>query len=127
MLKKGVLRHITQLSMNVNSKTLLLNSVDITSEIASYIHAHALLPLLLSCKTFNEGVRRNFKYHNTSLKSDAIYFVTSMTLSKWALSMGCKIRLLCRHAAGYGQLNILMWLINHFNNSYLLERSKIIM
>jgi hypothetical protein len=86
-----------------------LDCLDIASEIVGFIDLHALLPVLLSDHRLRDGVRRILG-PDLSLTSDLRLFVTSVSLTQWAMGMGCRTEGLCTSAALSGSMNVLKWL-----------------
>jgi hypothetical protein len=87
----------------------VLDCLDITGEIVSFIDLHALLPVLLSDPRLRDAVRRILG-PDGSLISDQRFFVTSVPLTQWAICMGCITEGLSTSAALSGSMDVLRWL-----------------
>jgi hypothetical protein len=79
--------------MNPAARTAL-DCLDIAGEIVGFIDLHALLPVLLSDQRLRDAVRRILG-PDRSLTSDLRLFVSSVPLTQWAMSMGCRTAGLC--------------------------------
>ena len=92
---------------------IALASLDITGEIIGYLDVFELLPVALTCSNFREAARR--VNHPWGLRSKLSQFVSNIPLLQWALSMGgtvsCSQKCLCAHAARFGSLSTLQWLL----------------
>jgi hypothetical protein len=91
-----------------------LDCLDLAGEIVGFIDLHALLPVLLSDHRLRDAVRRILGPVR-SLTSDQNFFVTSVPLMQWAISMGCRTEGLCKSAALSGSMDVLKWLRNEID------------
>lgn len=87
-----------------------LGGVNIADEILSFLPRHSVLPLVLSTRCLGNAVRHTLTSKHEDLQSFEKYFVSSISLTQWAIHMGCRADRLCDLAARFGYLDVLIWL-----------------
>ena len=102
-----------------------LNSIDIAIEIIRYIHINALLPIALTCKRLLDGVIKLLRTMNVALTSNGKYFISTTNTAQWAISLGCNVTIMMKHALKEGKLDLIKWLKLHFDNVIQLTTNDI--
>ena len=95
---------------------VVLDCLDLTAEILTYVPTHAIFPVRLSCKRFNQASVRvvGDKGFHSSVK----HFVCSISLLQWGIASGCPTKHMCVMAAAAGQTKVLYWLRHEHNPPY---------
>ena len=85
-------------------------------EVIKFLDVRAILPVMLSCRRLRDPARRLIG-SQYELQSSEKYFVGSVSLVKWTLTVGGRLDyILCYCASHSGNLEVLQWLLKEFKN-----------